>query len=365
MRLQALLATSEELAGLGSWEHDLITGEVTWSDGMFRLVGQAPRDGAPTLERFLQHVHPADQDEVRVTLEGVIEHPEDPPDAATDLACRVVRSDGTVRDIRSLGRLEYDEDGLPVRWIGSAQDVTEQRLAERELHARYAVSQALRDWEHLEEGTVDLLRRLGTALDYSLGSLWIWSDRHGGLVCRSFWHLPGLDLDAFEAHKRSYVFPPGVGKPGRAWRDRRVVVTPDIVADPTFIPRDPAAERGLRSSLTFPAVGPEGPVAVLSFYAFDVRHPSASLVRTVTGIGRELGRFLHRRRGELEPARLSQRELEILRFAAEGASGPVIAERLVLSPSTIKSHFENLYEKLGVSDRAAAVALALREGLIQ
>ena len=54
----------------------------------------------------------------------------------------------------------------------------------------------------------------------------------------------------------------------------------------------------------------------------------------------------------------------MLRLAAEGLSGPGIAERLVLSPATVKTHFEHIYEKLGVGDRAAAVAQALRTGLI-
>jgi hypothetical protein len=46
---------------------------------------------------------------------------------------------------------------VPVSWVGSAQDVTDQRVAERELYAHYAVGQALRDWESFEEGVVTLL----------------------------------------------------------------------------------------------------------------------------------------------------------------------------------------------------------------
>ena len=63
-------------------------------------------------------------------------------------------------------------------------------------------------------------------------------------------------------------------------------------------------------------------------------------------------------------ASLTPREREILQLAAEGLSGPSIAERLVLSPATVKTHFRNLYEKLGVGDRAAAVAEGMRLGLI-
>jgi DNA-binding CsgD family transcriptional regulator len=61
---------------------------------------------------------------------------------------------------------------------------------------------------------------------------------------------------------------------------------------------------------------------------------------------------------------LTRRELQVLRLAAEGHDGPAIARQLVLSDATVKSHFGNLYSKLGVRDRAGAVARAIRLGLI-
>jgi two-component system nitrate/nitrite response regulator NarL len=63
--------------------------------------------------------------------------------------------------------------------------------------------------------------------------------------------------------------------------------------------------------------------------------------------------------------RLTLREREILTLAAEGRSAPEIARLLFLSPATIKTHLSNIYDKLGVNDRAAAVAKALREGVLQ
>jgi two-component system nitrate/nitrite response regulator NarL len=84
----------------------------------------------------------------------------------------------------------------------------------------------------------------------------------------------------------------------------------------------------------------------------------------MTAIGLELGRFFDGRPAELGARPLTPRETEVLRLAADGLSGPGIAERLVLSPSTVRTHFEHIYDKLGVRDRAAAVAHALRTGLI-
>lgn len=61
---------------------------------------------------------------------------------------------------------------------------------------------------------------------------------------------------------------------------------------------------------------------------------------------------------------LTQREREILALVAEGQSAPEIAERLTLSPHTVKTHLRNSFDKLGVADRAAAVAAAMRRGLL-
>jgi DNA-binding NarL/FixJ family response regulator len=65
------------------------------------------------------------------------------------------------------------------------------------------------------------------------------------------------------------------------------------------------------------------------------------------------------------PSPLTPREAELLQLAADGFSGPRIAEKLVLSPATVRTHFANIYEKLGASERAGAVATAMRLGLIE
>lgn len=62
---------------------------------------------------------------------------------------------------------------------------------------------------------------------------------------------------------------------------------------------------------------------------------------------------------------LSERERQVLEMIAEGLSAPEIGRRLYLSPATVKSHLQSLYDKLGVSERAAAVAESMRRGLLE
>jgi DNA-binding NarL/FixJ family response regulator len=82
---------------------------------------------------------------------------------------------------------------------------------------------------------------------------------------------------------------------------------------------------------------------------------------------REVGRLLERRERDSalggEQA-LSPRELEVLGMVAEGLTNQGIAERLFLSPTTVKTHVQNILVKLGVSDRTQAAVRAVRSGLI-
>jgi two-component system nitrate/nitrite response regulator NarL len=67
-----------------------------------------------------------------------------------------------------------------------------------------------------------------------------------------------------------------------------------------------------------------------------------------------------------EPAvTVTAREREVLRLVADGLSAAEIASRLFVERSTVKSHLHNIYEKLGVSERAAAVAEGMRRGLLE
>ena len=61
---------------------------------------------------------------------------------------------------------------------------------------------------------------------------------------------------------------------------------------------------------------------------------------------------------------LSQRELEVLRLVAQGAGNREAAARLFISEATVKTHLMHIYAKLGVNDRAAAVAAAFDRGLL-
>jgi two-component system nitrate/nitrite response regulator NarL len=80
----------------------------------------------------------------------------------------------------------------------------------------------------------------------------------------------------------------------------------------------------------------------------------------MSGVAREI-----RLRAGAGRVRLTERERAILRLIADGRSLPAIARELHLAAATVKTHVAHVYEKLGVSERAAAVAEAMRRGLLE
>jgi DNA-binding NarL/FixJ family response regulator len=80
--------------------------------------------------------------------------------------------------------------------------------------------------------------------------------------------------------------------------------------------------------------------------------------------GKLIDRFTELSRQTTAPDSLSERELDVVRLVATGAPNKVIAERLSISSSTVKTHIQSIFQKLNVSDRTEAVTEALRRGLI-
>ena len=116
-----------------------------------------------------------------------------------------------------------------------------------------------------------------------------------------------------------------------------------------------------RAAGSYEIEAPRGSTLTVVYYACADAAPGLHLIAFVPAEWSP--RDLHTDGAEA-PASLTARELEVLELAAQGLTSQMIAARLVVSVTTVSTHFRNIYEKLGVRDRAAAVATALRLGLI-
>ena len=118
------LAEAQAIAHVGSWEWDLATGAVTWSDEQCRLVG-IPVGSPASYDGFVARVHPEDRDRVeRIITQGLAER------RTEEYEWRLVRSDGEIRHMHTVSVVVTDAVGKAVRMAGTSVDITERKIAE-------------------------------------------------------------------------------------------------------------------------------------------------------------------------------------------------------------------------------------------
>jgi PAS domain S-box-containing protein len=139
-RSERQLAEAHEMARIGSWEWDIVTRKVAWSEEMFRIHGVEPNAFEVTFERAMTFVHKEDRPRIREDVEALIAGRRD---QTPDIEYRIVLPDGEVRTLHARSKLSLASDGKPVRLLGIVQDVTEQRAFEREHRIADTLQQAL------------------------------------------------------------------------------------------------------------------------------------------------------------------------------------------------------------------------------
>jgi PAS domain-containing protein len=304
------LDTAEQVARLGTWEWLSVTDTQVWSHNLYRIFGVEPGEVAPTREYLLQRTHPDDRERVVKYAELSLLARHSPP-----IEYRIQQPAGDVRYLRStITNIDSRPRGAG-RIVGIIQDVTDQRIASRELAARAAVSAALIDWYNFEDGATHLLHDLGTACEFIVGALWL--PHRDVLVAELMWSEPNLEIGDFESMTFALRLPSGASLPGLAWKSRRPETIVDVGHEPSFRRNKVARAAGLHGAIAFPALKGEEVLAVLEFYSRERDH-TGRLAQTLTAIGCELGEFFSRRRGEFSPPRLTPRELQILQLAALG-----------------------------------------------
>lgn len=121
---QARLTKAQSIGRMGSWEWDIASGLLHWSDEVFRIFNEDPQSFQPTYEDFLARIHPEDRPAIRAAMgEALANH------GACDIDHRILLADGSVRIVHQVGEVAFDSHGVPVRMMGVVQDVTQAKQA--------------------------------------------------------------------------------------------------------------------------------------------------------------------------------------------------------------------------------------------
>jgi PAS domain S-box-containing protein len=123
------LRYAEQIARVGYWSRDIVSGQITWSDETYRIFGLDPQAKKIDLVTLPDHIHPEDRQTVIRAIQ----------DAAAgirpyDLEYRALWPDGTIRWVQSKGEISKKEGGHPLHMFGVVLDITERKRAAESLH---------------------------------------------------------------------------------------------------------------------------------------------------------------------------------------------------------------------------------------
>lgn len=142
---QDKLAAAQQIAHLGSWEWDLESDTIHWSDEMCKIYGLTPGNCPQSLEKYLELQYPEDRDKAQKVVQKALENKTN-----YEFEHRIVRPDGEVRTLYGRGELIINDRGDPVKLVGTGQDITKMKEAEKQLRE---YSEKLKNYMVKEEKT--------------------------------------------------------------------------------------------------------------------------------------------------------------------------------------------------------------------
>ncbi|MEG3989779.1 diguanylate cyclase [Microcoleus sp. S28C3] len=122
------LSEAQRVAHIGNWEWDAMTGKITWSPQLFKILGRDRALGEPTYEENLRIYHPESAKQLHMVVQRALTRGE-----PYLLRLKVLRPNGSIRHTEARGQVELNAEGQVIRLFGTSQDITDLVQAETEL----------------------------------------------------------------------------------------------------------------------------------------------------------------------------------------------------------------------------------------
>ncbi len=149
---QKILMRTESIVGIGSWEWEIATGQIIWSEGLFSIFQMDSGQGAPSWAEHHKLFPPEDFKTLSEAVESAIA--KGTPYA---LKIRALRRDGEILICKATGSVEKDSNKKPVRLLGSVQDITNRQQTEDELRQNEQRYKSAQHMGHVGNWEYDLL----------------------------------------------------------------------------------------------------------------------------------------------------------------------------------------------------------------
>lgn len=286
----AIMVEAQRIAHFGSWELNLLTNKLKWSEEIYRIFEIDSNKFDATYDAFLNAIHPDDREKVNTAyVESVksktpysIEH-------------RLCMPDGTIKHVLECCETFYDSEDHPIRSIGSTHEITERYQAEqtlkrlnRSLWALSACNEVLVRAEDEKELLDKVCRIITEISEYRLA--WVGFAEHDEAktiraVAESGYdegYLDSLELTWADTER-------GQGPTGVAIRTGEPSIIRNILEDPRYAPwRQSAKEHGYSSSIALPLKNKEQTFGALNIYACEEDAFDAEEIRLLQELADDL-----------------------------------------------------------------------------
>lgn len=151
------LKEAQAISHIGHWDLDIFNNKLQWSDEIYRIFNLEPQQFEATYDAFLNNIHPEDRDMVNDAYIQSLQEKK-----PYEITHRLLLSDGSIKFVQEQCITKYDEQGAPVFSTGTVQDITDNMLAQEELH-RYRLHLE----EMVESRTADLMVANNDLVDFA------------------------------------------------------------------------------------------------------------------------------------------------------------------------------------------------------
>ena len=148
---ERLLSEAQSIGHVGSWSYNIVTDSLQYSDEMYRLLDVSAREFPHNINGLLNLIYPSDRPMADQWIEGIRNGRQ-----TKELNFRLFHKNGELRHIQCRGAIIFDASGKPVRFTGMAQDITDRKLAEIQIHQQIERLSALRKIDRAIASNFDL-----------------------------------------------------------------------------------------------------------------------------------------------------------------------------------------------------------------
>ena len=287
------LAEAQHLAHVGSWEWDVETGNIEWSDELYRLFGLEPGTVTATLEMLMGRVYAEDRDQLTRALDDALENCR-----GFMIDFRFTTDDGEVRWMHGRGEATAAEAGRPTRMRGTGHDITEQKRMQAALVKEGVLLRGLLQTVAVAANEATTVNgAIQVAVDqvcaftgWPVGHAFLSTDPADPFTSMGIWHLDSpQEFDSFRTATEATALSPGVG----LWRTIATSLAPewvlDVTADTGFTRRDAASHAGIVSAFALPLSVGKQATAILEFFSTRSEPVDEQLLEVLAQVGKQLG----------------------------------------------------------------------------